>query len=110
MKYAGIFLGRKKKTERFFGVAEKGPRDFFGYAKKNSDIFGLLLLDPPPSLKFVSGAPGAQSLFDNSVKQMFYKKFYILPHSLPRPASDHHIQPRTSFLSINRLLCNLQQV
>ena len=35
------FLGRKKKkTEGFFWVAEKGPRDFFGYAKKSSDFFG----------------------------------------------------------------------
>ena len=42
MKDAGIFLGRrkKKKKEGFFWVAKKGPRDFFGYAKKSSDFLG----------------------------------------------------------------------
>ena len=34
------FLGSRKKTEGFFGVAKKGLRDFFGYAKKISDFFG----------------------------------------------------------------------
>ena len=29
-----------KNTERFFGVAKKGLRDFLGYAKKCSDFFG----------------------------------------------------------------------
>ena len=34
MKDAGIFLGRKKKKQVFFGVAKKDLRDFFGCAKK----------------------------------------------------------------------------
>ena len=34
MKDTGISLGRKKKTEGFFGVAKKELRDLFGYAKK----------------------------------------------------------------------------
>ena len=33
MKDAGSFLGREK-AEGLFGVAKKGLRDFFGYAKK----------------------------------------------------------------------------
>ena len=37
MKDAGIFLGRKKKTEGYFWVAKK---EFFGYVKKGSDFFG----------------------------------------------------------------------
>ena len=36
MKDAGIFMGREKKTEGFFGIAKKGLREFFGYAKKSS--------------------------------------------------------------------------
>ena len=41
MKDAGIFLGRKKKTEGFFWVAIKGLRDFIlGYAKKVVIFFG----------------------------------------------------------------------
>ena len=39
MKDAGIFLGHKKK-QRVFGVAKKGLRDFLGYAKKSSEVFG----------------------------------------------------------------------
>ena len=35
-----FFLGRERKTEGFLGVAKKGLRDFFGYAKKSSDFFG----------------------------------------------------------------------
>ena len=34
------FLGSRRRTEGFFGVAEKGLRFFFGYAKKRSDFFG----------------------------------------------------------------------
>ena len=30
MKDAGIFLGRKRKTEGFFGVAKKRNKGFFG--------------------------------------------------------------------------------
>ena len=30
MKCAGIFLGREKKTEGFFGLPKKGLRDFWG--------------------------------------------------------------------------------
>ena len=36
----GIF-GSGKKTEGFLWVVKKGVRDFFGYAKKSSDFFGL---------------------------------------------------------------------
>ena len=39
MKDAGIFLGRKNNPEGYFWVAEKGLRDFFGYAKKSCDFF-----------------------------------------------------------------------
>ena len=34
MKDAGIFWVAKKKTEGYFGVANKGLRDFLGYTKK----------------------------------------------------------------------------
>ena len=34
MKDAEIFLESRKKIEGYFGVAKKGLRDFFGYAKK----------------------------------------------------------------------------
>ena len=34
------FFGSRKETEGFFGVAKKGLRDFFGYAKKSSDFLG----------------------------------------------------------------------
>ena len=34
MKDAGILLGRKKNERDFFGVAKKGSRVLFGYAKK----------------------------------------------------------------------------
>ena len=35
-----LFWIGKKNTEGFFWVCEKGLRDFFGYAKINSDFFG----------------------------------------------------------------------
>ena len=44
MKDAGIFLGREKKTEGFFGVAKKELRDFFGYAKKVVIFVGRQIL------------------------------------------------------------------
>ena len=34
------FFGLRRKTEGFGGVAKKGLRDFFGYAKKSSYFFG----------------------------------------------------------------------
>ena len=34
------FFGLQKNTEGVFWVADKGLRDFFGYAKKSSDFFG----------------------------------------------------------------------
>ena len=67
------FFGLWKKTEGFFWVAKKGLRDFLGYTKRSSDFFGLTNFEvviffgykiwtsvrpSPPSLKFVSGAPG----------------------------------------------------
>ena len=33
MKYAGIFLGRKKKTEGFFGLRKKEQEIFLGMLK-----------------------------------------------------------------------------
>ena len=39
MKDVGIFLGCEEKSEGFLGAAKKGLRDFFGYAKKSSDLF-----------------------------------------------------------------------
>ena len=39
MKDAGIFLGHKNNPEGYFWVAEKGLRDFFGYAKKCCNFF-----------------------------------------------------------------------
>ena len=33
MKDARNFLGREKKQRDFWGVAQKGLREFFGYAK-----------------------------------------------------------------------------
>ena len=44
MKDAGIFLGRKKKTEGSFWVARKELRDFFGYAKKVVSFLGRQIL------------------------------------------------------------------
>ena len=38
MKDAGIFWVAKK-TKGFLGVAKKGLRDFFGYAKKSSNFY-----------------------------------------------------------------------
>ena len=70
------FFGVVKKTEGFFWVARKGLRDFFGYAKKVTIFLGRQilklrviflgikyepLLEPPLSLKFVSGTPGGHS-------------------------------------------------
>ena len=64
------FFRLRKITERFLGVAKKGLRDFFGYAKKVVIFLGRQILKlwffgdknmnlcrTPPSLKFVSGAP-----------------------------------------------------
>ena len=39
-----IFLGREKKTEGYFWVAEKGLRDFYGYAKKVVIFLGRQIL------------------------------------------------------------------
>ena len=85
-----IFLGLWK-TPGFFWVAKKGLRDFFAYAKKvaiswvdkflSCDFFGYKILTsvglppPPPSLKFVSGAPGYQVLtFVNIVQTVLNLK------------------------------------
>ena len=40
MKNVGNILARRKKTERFFGVAKKGQKDFLGYTKKSNKFFG----------------------------------------------------------------------
>ena len=68
-----VFFGVTKKNRGMFLGCEKRPRDLFGYAKKSSefwscDFFGYKIwttVGPPPpphplppSLKFVSGAPG----------------------------------------------------
>ena len=66
MKDAGIFLGRKKRMEGIFWVGKKELKEFLGYAKKRRDFFGYKIWTScqtpppplPPSLKFVSGAPG----------------------------------------------------
>ena len=62
---------KKSKTEGFFGSAKKGPRDFFGYAKKSSDFFkrtnsevliflGIKYepLSDPPIIKICGWSPG----------------------------------------------------
>ena len=35
------FFGSGKEAQGLFGVAKKGLRDFFGYAEKCSDFFGV---------------------------------------------------------------------
>ena len=66
---AEYFLGSRKKTEECFWVVKKGQGIYLGMLKKvvNSEVVIFLgikyepLSDPPPlppSLKFVSGAPG----------------------------------------------------
>ena len=44
------FLGSQKKTKGLFWVAKKGLREFFGYAKKRSDLFGYRTSVRPPPL------------------------------------------------------------